>query len=89
LTIVGLIGALARGVTGAAWAVVAVGGLHAAAAFAAEFVTGPRRQNDSPGLIIGLLGLLSAAIALTVTRDGRHPADAPESTDAVRTSSKS
>lgn len=89
LTIVGLIGALARGVTGAAWAVVAVGGLHAAAAFAAEFVTGPRGQNDSRGLIIGLLGLLSAAIALTVTRDGRHPADAPESTDAVRTSSKS
>lgn len=74
LTIAGLIGALARGMAGAAWAVVAIGGLHAAAAIAAGFGTGPGGPDDSRAVINGVLGLLSAAIALTVTRAGRHPA---------------
>jgi hypothetical protein len=74
---------------GAAWAVVAIGGLHAAAPIASGFVTGPSGQDDSRVLIIGLLALLSAAIALKVTRDGRRATDAPGSKDAVSNSSKS
>jgi hypothetical protein len=89
LAIVGLIGALARGMAGAAWAVVAIGGLHAAAPIASGLVTGPSGQGGSRALIIGLLGLLSAAIALMVTRDGRRTADAQGSKDAVGNSSRS
>ncbi|GAA4726250.1 hypothetical protein Prum_093640 [Phytohabitans rumicis] len=89
LAIVGLIGVLARGMAGAAWSVVAIGGLHAAAPVAAGFVTGSSGQDGSHVLIVGLLGLLSAAIALKVAREGRHAADAPASKDPARNSSTS
>lgn len=89
LAIVGLIGVLARGMAGAAWSVVAIGGLHAAGPVAAGFVTGSSGQDGSHVLIVGLLGLLSAAIALKVAREDRHAADAPGSKDPARNSSTS
>jgi hypothetical protein len=89
LAIVGLIGVLAHRMVGSAWSVVAIGGLYTAAPAAAGFVIGQSGQNSGHVLIVGLLGLLSAAIALKVVREGRDAADAPRSKDPVRNSSTS
>jgi hypothetical protein len=66
MVIMVLVGALARGVTGAAWSVVAVGGLHVIAPVAGSFMIYSAGEQSNYLSVIRVLGLLSAALAVVV-----------------------